>query len=140
MNLRNELKDLPIGARDLRRFGLLVGGVFALLAVWFWYRDKSFWTWPLVPAAPLMVLGAAAPKLLRVPYLVWMSLALLLGFVVSSILLTLFFYFVITPMGIVARLAGKDFLNLKLTGSGESYWVRREQIAERKASDYERQY
>ncbi len=140
MNLKEELKELPLGARDLRRFGLLVGGVFALLALWFWYRDRSFWTWLLVTAVPLLLLGAIYTRSLRMVYLGWMSLALVLGLVVSTILLTLFFYLVITPMGLAARLVGKDFLSLKLNPAQSSYWIRREQSAERNPSEYERQY
>jgi hypothetical protein len=86
------------------------------------------------------VLGAIYPKCLRVVYLGWMSLALVLGLVVSTVLLTLFFYVVITPMGLVARLAGKDFLRLKLNPSESSYWIRRDQGAQRDPSEYERQY
>src|SRR5687767_4359456 len=87
MNLKDEFKELPLGARDLRRFGLLVGGVFALLALWFWYRERQYWSWFLIPAVPLLLLGTVYPKSLRVVYLGWMSLALVLGLVVSTILL-----------------------------------------------------
>jgi hypothetical protein len=140
MNLKEELKQLPLGARDLRRFGLLVGGVFALLTLWFWFRGRDFWWWCLIPAVPLLLLGAVYPRSLRLVYLGWMSLALILGLVVSTILLTIFFYLVITPMGLVARLVGKDFLSLKLNPAESSYWIRREQKAERNPSEYERQY
>ncbi len=140
MNLKEELRELPLGARDLRKFGLLVGGVFAFLALWFWYRDRHYWTWLLIPAGPLLLLGAIYPKSLRLVYLGWMSLALVLGLIVSTILLTVFFYVVITPMGLLARITGKDFLRLKLDPAEASYWIRREEPAERKPSDYERQY
>ena len=43
-----------------------------------------------------------------------MSVAFVLGFVMAHVILTLFFLLVITPMGLVARLVGKDFLSLKL--------------------------
>ena len=140
MNLKDELKELPLGPRDLRRFGFLVGGIFALLALWFWYRERDFWWWCVIPAVPLLLLGTVYPKSLRLVYLGWMSLALILGLVVSTILLTLFFYLVITPMGLIARLAGKDFLSLKLNPAKSSYWIQREQPAERNPSEYERQY
>jgi hypothetical protein len=140
MNLKDELKELPVGDRDLRRFGLLVGGVFALLAAWFFYRGKPFWSWMLVPAVPLLLLGAIYPRALRFVYLAWMSLALVLGFVVSTILLTIFFYVVITPMGLLARAVGKDFLSLKLDSSQASYWIARDPQEKQTAVDYERQY
>src|SRR6267378_7769592 len=112
--IREEIKLLKTGPHELRKFGLLVGAVFALLGIWFWWRDKARYPYFLVPGAVLVVLGATVPRALRLIYIGWMSVAFLLGFVVSNILLTLFFYVVVTPIGLAARLTGKDFLNRKL--------------------------
>ena len=49
----------------------------------------------------------------------------MLGFVVSHVILTLFFFLVITPVGLVARLLGKDFLSLKLDRETQTYWIPR---------------
>src|SRR5437762_7742307 len=124
--LREEIKQLKTGAQELRRFGLLVGAVFTLLGAWFWWRGKGRYPYFLAPGAGLVVLGTVAPRVLRLIYVGWMSLAFLLGFVVSNILLTLFFYVIVTPLGLVARLAGKDFLNRKLDARTESYWIMRD--------------
>ena len=51
----------------------------------------------------------------------------------------LLFLLVITPMGLVARLVGKDFLSLKLDRGAKSYWIPREKKV-KSAADYERQY
>jgi hypothetical protein len=138
MDLSRELKELGTGPRDLRKFGFTVGGVFALLACWFYFRHKAAWVWPLWPAVPLLSLGLIAPGLLRWPYLAWMSFAFLLGFIVSTVLLTLFYYLVITPIGFIARFAGKDFLTMRPASARASYWISRS--AAERASKYDQQF
>lgn len=138
-SIREDIKQLKCGQRELRRLGLLVGAVFAVLGIFFWLRGKSHAPYFLVPGALLLLFGAVLPGVLKPVYIVWMSLAIVLGFVVSNVLLTVFFFVVITPVGLLARLAGKDFLRLKLHRSATSYWMRRESKLKTKAS-YERQF
>jgi polyferredoxin len=69
-----------------------------------------------------------------------MTLGLALGLVVSTTLLTLFFFLVITPIGWIARLAGQDFLSLKLNPKAPSYWLKRPAGNPPQAADYERQF
>jgi hypothetical protein len=135
-----ELKSLKTDAPTLRKFGLLVGGVFGLLALWFWWRHKVWWPWLAAPAVPLIALGAIFPRALRRIYLGWMALALVMGLVVSTILLTLFFYLVVTPIGLVTRLMGKDFLTQKLEPSRISYWLPRDRTKPYQPADTERQF
>jgi len=118
----------------------LVGAVFTLLGVWFWWRGKGRYPYFLAPGAVLLGLGAGAPRALRLIYVGWMSLAFLLGFAVSNILLTLFFYVIVTPVGLLARLAGKDFLNRKLDGQTGSYWIMRDRSVPEQKKNYEQQF
>jgi hypothetical protein len=139
MNLRNEIKELKTGARELRNFGLLVGGVFAALGVILLLRHRPAAPYLLGIGGFLILFGLVAPRALKYIYLVWMSFAIVLGLVVSGILLTLFFFVVITPIGWVARAFGNDFLSLKLDRNAASYWLPRERKA-KKPSEYERQF
>ena len=135
----NDFKELKTGTRELRNFGLLVGGVFSVLGLLFLARGKAVFPWLLTPGLLLIILGAIAPRTLKYIYLGWMGLALVLGFVVSHVILTVFFFLVITPIGLIARLAGKDFLRLKLDRHAKSYWIPREH-GRKVVEDYERQF
>jgi hypothetical protein len=139
MNVREDLKQLRTSPRDLRKFGLMVGGVFAALGLLFLWRNKTFYPWCLWPGAVLMAFGAVLPRALKWIYIAWMSVAFVLGFVMAHVILTLLFFLMITPIGLLARLAGKDFLGLKLDREAKSYWIAREQKA-RSPVDYERQF
>jgi glucose-6-phosphate-specific signal transduction histidine kinase len=138
--IRDELKQLKTGPGDLRKFGLTVGGVFALLAVVFWLRHKPFFPYLLLPAAPLLALGLVWPRGLKGVYLGWMALAFVLGHIVSSVLLGLFFYLVVTPIGLLARSVGKDFLSRKWDRQATSYWLPRDPSVPKTKADYEQQF
>ena len=139
MNIREDIKQLKTGDRDLRKFGLMVGGVFAGLGILLLLRHKPHGVYFVWPGAALLVLGAVLPRALRYVYIAWMSVAFVIGFVMAHVILTLFYFVVITPIGLVARAAGKDFLSLKLDRQAKSYWLPRETKA-RPAADYERQF
>ncbi len=137
--MQDELKSLSTTTRDLRKFGLMVGGVFLLLGGIALLRHKWTAAWLLTPGILLFGFGLIWPRALKLVYIAWMSLALGLGLVVSSILLTVFFYVVITPIGLIARLAGKDFLSLKMEPAAKSYWQAREKSILTPA-EYEQQF
>lgn len=139
MDIRDEIRQLKTGARELRKFGLLVGGVFAALGVILLLRHRPTTSYFLAVGGFLMVCGLVAPRALKYIYIAWMLLAIVLGFVVSGILLTLFFFLVITPLGWVARCFGNDFLSLKLDRAAPSYWISRE-LKAKTPEEYERQF
>src|ERR1041385_3607049 len=137
--IREDIKQLKTGARELRKFGWLVGGVFAAIGLLMWIRPKPHVPYFLAPAVVLIVLGSIVPKLLKPVYIAWMSLAIVLGFVMSHVILTVFFFLVITPIGLAGRLFGKDFLGLAMRRDAASYWIRCEQKSKAPA-EYERQF
>ena len=139
--LREDIKGLQKATpRDLRKFGLVVGGVFLGLGLLFLLRNKSWWPWFVWPGAPLVVLGAILPRSLKWVYVAWMTLAMLMGAVVSTVLLVLLFFLVVTPIGLVARLTGKDFLSLKLQPAAASYWILRDTSKPKQKHEHEQQF
>jgi hypothetical protein len=137
--IQEELHQLTTTRRDLRKFGLMVGGVFAVLGGFFLFRHKGFWPYLLVPGGLLVFFGVVAPRALKGVYLGWMALAFSLGLIMSTLVLSLCFFLILTPLAFLARLAGKDFLSLKLDPTVRSYWVR-DRPANRQPADLERQF
>jgi hypothetical protein len=62
-----------------------------------------------------------------------------MGAVMSRVLLGIIFYLVITPLGLAARLTGKQFLDLKFKEVKPSYWIERTR-SKKVPSDYEKQF
>jgi hypothetical protein len=128
MSIRQEIKALPRTTQDYRNFGWVVGGVFTALGALAWYRDASWGTWVLGLGAALVVLGTIVPKLLEPLYLAWMSMAVLMGFVMTRVILTLFFFLALLPVGLIMRLIGRDALHRKIDRNAETYWIPKEYL------------
>src|SRR6266498_287688 len=109
--------------RAEKEFGLVVGGVFTLLSLWWLCRGKFTGvvnvTLPL--GASLTVLGLLYPRALVLPNRAWMALAEVLSFVSTRVILAFVFFVIVTPIGIIKRLTGWDPLHRRAAAS-ESYW------------------
>ena len=139
--LQEEIKAfLSSTTRDLRKFGVMVGAVFCLLGLVFWLRHRPFFWYLLAPGVPLLMLGAIWPRSLKWIYIGWMTLATIIGLVVSTILLTLLFYLLVAPVGLLARAVGKDFLSQKLHPNATTYWMPRDASRPKQKHEYEQQY
>jgi len=139
VNIRQQINDLKTETPDLRKFGLLVGGVLCVVGLLLLLRHKTNYPYLFWPGTVLITFGAVWPRALKYPYIAWMTMAFALGFVMSQVILTLFFFLLVTPIGLVARLFGKDFLNRKRDPQATTYWVPRETKAKTPGS-YEEQF
>jgi hypothetical protein len=75
-------------------------------------------------AYALALAGLLAPAVARRFHVFWMKVAAVLGYVNSRVLLTLMYYGVFAPYGLVSRLAGRDPLRRR-GAKRESYWTER---------------
>lgn len=114
---------MPHSYKVERNFGLIVGGVFTLLSVWWLYREKfvSVASWTLTLGVALMVFGLIFPRALFYPNRAWMALAEVLAFISTRIILGLVFFLIVTPIGVAKRLFGWDPLNRRAVPK-PSYW------------------
>lgn len=96
-------------ANPERSFGVSVGGVLCVIAAVLWWRHRVGRAEVLgAIGATLVVLGLVAPRLLAWPSAWWWRFSRVLGHVNARVLLTLFFALILTPVGLVWRLTGKD--------------------------------
>ena len=122
MSIAQEIRELKSGKAELRNFGWVVGGVFLAIGAFVWYRGGGWYPVPLWIGGPLVVVGTIVPIALKPFYYAWMALAVVLGFVMTRVLLTLFYFLILTPVGLVFRIRGKDLLDRKLDREAPTYW------------------
>jgi hypothetical protein len=124
----------------MREFGLTVGIAFGVLAALLFWRGRSNYVYLAVISAIFILTGLVVPRILKPVNKVWMMFSIALGWVMTRVILTVLFFAVFTPIGLIARfLARKEFLDLKMGETRDSYWNYREQT-ELAKSDYERQF
>lgn len=112
-----------INKKNLRSFGLIVGGVFSFISIWpvFWGENLRLWAGVL---GVLMILpGLFFPVLLHWPYRIWMTIGHMLGWVNTHLILGIVFLFIITPLGLVKRSFGYNPLGLNYDNSAETYRI-----------------
>ena len=136
---KEEFKNIKETKKDLRKFGLTVGGVLMLIAALLFYFDKSSAPYFGVIGAILLLSGIIISQVLKLPNKIWMGLAIVLGFFMSRLILTILFYLVLTPIALIAKIVGKKFMILKYDRSANTYWEKRTHI-QKKPVDYERQF
>jgi hypothetical protein len=108
--------------KELRSFGLLVGGIFALIGILsYWFGRRGWHLWPLIAAAVLIVPALVAPRLLAPIHRGWMRLAEVLAWVNTRIILALAFFLMFTPIGLVRRWVAGDTLQLRFDRDAASY-------------------
>lgn len=101
----------------------MMAGLLAVLGGWWLYRGKHG-VLPLilvVSASGLVVLTVCLPAALVLPTRLWMSLAELMSFVMTPVILAVIYFALITPIAVVKRLLGWDPLRRR-AGPSNSYW------------------
>ena len=117
-----EIKNIKSGKSNLRKFGIMVGTVLLIIAGLLFWKEKESFQLFLAIGTVLFVTGIAIPFTLKPFYWVWMVFSIILGWFMTRVILSLLFFVIITPIGLIARSFGKQFLDLKWNKTDNTYW------------------
>ena len=121
------MENVEVANKTLRQFGLMVGGVFLVIGLWpFLWRQEAMRDWAVVLGALLTVSGLAGPAILKYPYQGWMKVGHVMGWINTRIILGILFYGVVTPMGLVMKLTGRDPMCRGFEPDAQTYRVIRQ--------------
>tara|TARA_B100000073_G_C23624645_1_gene529994 strand:- start:85 stop:495 length:411 start_codon:yes stop_codon:yes gene_type:complete len=133
-----EIKNIKTDKKSIRSFGVTIGIILLAIAITLFAKNNLFLKSLGIISSVFLILGIIAPIMLKPFYLIWMIFAMILGWIMTRVILSLIFYFIVTPIGIIARLLGEDFLALKKVSSN-SYWNIRDSVEELK-QNYTKQF
>ena len=108
-----------------RNFGLVFFIVFLILGLWPIKNEEEIRIWLVIISLIFLILGMVKSKLLTPLNQLWFKFGMILGAIVAPIIMGAVFFLVVTPIGIVMRLMGKDLLNKKHNKKKETYWIKR---------------
>src|SRR5208282_2708450 len=108
-----EIKNIKGDKSDWRKFGITMGIILAVMGFYLLWKGKNY-----------------------VEYVFSLAAAF---FIMTRVIMVFIFYMIVTPVGFVASIIGKNFLDMKIDKTAKSYWVVREMVQKEK-SDYERQF
>lgn len=123
---------------EQRKFGIVMAVAITVLGAirWALHGFHAFPKWFLIIAAVFLVLGVVAPRVLKPVLIVWMKFALAINWVMTRLILTIAFVFMMLPAGIIMKLMGKDPLNRAWTPDATTYW----EAPEEQPTELERYY
>mgnify|MGYP001234425170 FL=1 len=134
----DEIKNLNTSNKDIRGFGITIGIILLTISGVLFFYDKSSFEFIAFAGGGFIALGVIIPILLKPIYIIWMTFAVILGWIMTRVILSLVFFFILTPIGLITRFLGEDFLGLNNVKS-ESYWNYRDSDYETN-QDYEKQF
>ena len=107
-----------------RSFGIVFFAVFLIVAIYPLINSGDIRIWSLVISIIFLIFGLFNSKLLTPLNQLWYKFGILLGKFISPIIMGIIFFFVVTPIGLILRIFGKDVLNLK-KNNAKSYWIKK---------------
>ena len=116
--------------KEITKFGFGLTGLLCLIGGWQYYKgniDVSIRFFG--PACLVIILAFFAPIILKPIFIVITKVGSALGWVNTRIILGIIFYLIFTPIGLISKLIGKDFLEERIDKDAKSYWVTKDAAA-----------
>ena len=140
MSILQEIKDIRSGPKELRKFGITFAVVGAIIGSWLLYKHRPAAPYFLGGGGVFLLLGLLVPVVLKPLQKVWMTLAVLMGWVMTRVILSLLFFIGFTGMRGLGTIFGHRFLEKKADPSAATYWIPRKTQPPRTVQNYERQF
>jgi len=134
-----EIKQIKYTSKDIINFGLLIGGIVALIGIVTLFYGKPYFMYLIPGGMVIMAVGFITPKLLTPIYFFWMALSVVLGYISTRVILFLLYYLIILPIGLLFKMMKKDLLDTKFEQEAISYWIERPKTTYEK-EETERQF
>ena len=105
-----------------KSFGIVFFVVFFLIALYPLVNNQNIRFWSLSISFVFLILGLMNSEILTPLNKLWFKLGIFLGKIFSPFIMGIIFFLVVTPIGFIMRILGKDLLNLKYNHN-KSYWI-----------------
>tara|TARA_B100001142_G_C14334001_1_gene655188 strand:- start:722 stop:1132 length:411 start_codon:yes stop_codon:yes gene_type:complete len=133
-----EIQNIKSNKKELRSFGIIVGSILTIIAGILFYKENPFCDMFFYFGAIFIFLGIFLYQILKPFYIIWMTFAVIIGWFMTRLILSILFYSIMLIIAIIAKIVGKDFLYLQ-SNNNESYWNLRDKDQEYN-QDYEKQF
>ena len=109
--------------KEWRKFGIGVAAILAVIATIQLIIGKDLYIYFYSVAIFFLVFGLILPIIIKPVYILFSYLGFVLGWFMTRVILSILFYIIFTPIGLILRLFGKNFLDLKIDKKAETYWL-----------------
>ena len=118
----NIMKNNEIKLSSNKSFGIVFAIVFFLIALWPIIKSDDIRIWSLIVSIIFLILGIMNSSILTPLNKIWFRFGIFLGNFIAPVVMGIIFFFVVTPIGLIMRLLGRDLIKLKKNNEN-SYWI-----------------
>ena len=109
-----------------RNFGLVFFIIFVIVSLWPLTYEGPIRIWTVIISLVFLILGLMNSKLLTPLNKLWFKFGIILGAIVAPVVMGVVFFLVVTPIGLVMKIMGRDLLNKKYDKKKRTYWIKRD--------------
>ena len=120
--------NLKIKIGSNRNFGIVFFIVFLVVSLWPLTYGEPIRIWSAIISLVFLILGLMNSKLLTPLNQLWFKFGIILGAIVAPVVMGVVFFLVVTPIGLVMKIMGRDLLNKKYDKKKRTYWIKRDTL------------
>jgi hypothetical protein len=118
------MNSIKIKKKNNITFGILFFILFLIIGLWPLTSSGAIRIWSIILSLVFLIITIIKPNLFTFLNKLWVKFGIILGKIISPIIMSLIFFFVVTPIGMLVKILRKDVMGLKRGTS--SYWINRE--------------
>ena len=119
-----EIKKIEMGSE--RNFGIVFALFFLFISLFPLISGEAFRLWSLLLCIIFFFLAVFKPKYLSLPNRYWFKLGMLLSRIMVPIVMSVVYFLIFTPMGLLLKIFRKDALRRNIDEKAKTYWIKRE--------------
>ncbi len=116
------MKNKNVNVSSNRSFGIIFFFIFLIISIYPIIHNENLKIWSLIVSILFLFVSIFKSELLTPLNKIWIKFGLFLGKIISPIILSIIFFGLVTPIGILMRVFKKDLLNLKFNND-KTYWI-----------------
>jgi len=118
------MSSIKIKKKNNITFGILFFILFLIIGLWPLTSSGAIRIWSIILSLIFLIITIIKPNLFTFLNKLWVKFGIILGKIISPIIMSLIFFFVVTPIGMLVKILRKDVMGLKRGAT--SYWINRE--------------
>lgn len=127
--------------KQIRQFSVAMGVFLSILGSISLYKGGDLYPYFYSIGATFAAVGLALPIVIKPIFRLWMKIAFALGWFNTRLLLSIIYFLMFAPIGLITRILRIDFLDRKFPQKNKTtYWKPHRSHKEDKEDAYERQF
>lgn len=129
--INNQLRSIKMNTKinikrkDIVIFELVWALIFFIIGIYPFFNNYEPRIWAFIIAGLFLIISIIAPYSLKLFYINWIKFGNFIGKIISTIVLSIVFFLLVTPIGFLLKIFGKDLLQTKYLKSSQTYWLDR---------------